>query len=180
MKLVIVGSEGNIGRRLIAAFPGAIGIDRAPGADIVADLTTIDYDAPAVRAAFETTEGVIHVGTDANPFAPDAVHYAAIVAAARLVDACLRYRVPRLVLPSSGWADPKPEFGPINAYGHSKRVFESMAAMYASTGARAVALRIGWIAHDQAQVAAAHAALRADYWDTATLIAKMRAALGVS
>jgi len=180
MKLIIIGAQGNIGRRLMAAFPGAVGIDRAPGADIVADLMTIDYDSPAVRGAFEMTDGVIHVGTDANPHAPDAVHYAAIVAAARLVEACLRYRVPRLVLPSSGWADPTPEFGPINAYGHSKRVLESLAAMYANTGARAVALRIGWVALDEAQVAAADAALRADYWDTATLIANMRAALGVS
>ncbi len=40
MKLVIIGSEGNVGRSLMAAFPGAIGIDRSPGADIVADLLT--------------------------------------------------------------------------------------------------------------------------------------------
>ena len=32
MAIVIVGAEGNIGRRLRAAFPGAIGIDRAAGA----------------------------------------------------------------------------------------------------------------------------------------------------
>jgi len=44
---------------------------------------------------------------------------------------------------------------------------------------RAVALRIGWVARDEAQVAAADAALRADYWDTPTLIAYMRAALAI-
>ena len=38
--LIIIGSQGNIGRRLMAAFPGALGIDRAPGADIVADLAS--------------------------------------------------------------------------------------------------------------------------------------------
>jgi nucleoside-diphosphate-sugar epimerase len=178
VKLIVIGSEGNVGRRLMAAFPGAIGIDRASGADIVADLATIDYEAPAVRAAFETTDGVVHVGTEPNPDAPDAVHYAAVTAAARLLEACLRYKVPRLVLPSSGWADPKPEFGPINAYGHSKRVFEAMAAMYANTGARAVALRIGWVALNQEEVDAAYPALRADYWDTATLVARVKAALG--
>lgn len=179
MRLIIIGSQGNVGRRLMAAFPGAIGIDRVAGADIVADLGSIDFDAPPVRAAFESTDGVVHVGTAPQPDAPDPIHYAAVTAAARLLEACLRYKVPRLVLPSSGWADPKPEFGPINAYGHSKRVFEAMAAMYANTGARAVALRIGWVALNQQEVDAAYPALRADYWDSETLIARVRAALGM-
>ncbi len=121
----------------------------------------------------------MHVGTEPDPKAPDEIHYAAITAAARLLEACLRYKVSRLVLPSSGWADPKPEFGPINAYGHSKRVFEAMAAMYANTGARAVALRIGWVARNQAEVDAADPALRADYWDTETLISRVKTALGI-
>jgi nucleoside-diphosphate-sugar epimerase len=177
VKLIIIGSEGNVGRRLMAAFPGAIGIDRAPGADIVADLGTIDYDAPDVRAVFESTEGVVHVGTAPQPQAPDEIHYAAVTAAARLLEACLRYKVPRLVLPSSGWADPKPEFGPINAYGHSKRVFEAMAAMYGNTGARSVALRIGWVALSQKEVDEAYPALLADYWDTDTLVSRVKEAL---
>jgi hypothetical protein len=36
--LIILGSQGNIGRRLMAAFPGAIGIDRLPGATIVGQV----------------------------------------------------------------------------------------------------------------------------------------------
>ena len=44
MKLVITGSAGNIGRRLMPAFPGSIGIDRVHGANIVAELMTLDYE----------------------------------------------------------------------------------------------------------------------------------------
>ena len=179
MRLIVIGSEGNIGRRLMAAFPGAVGIDRSPGATIVADLASIDYDTPDVRDAFTAADALIHVATDARPDAPDAAHFAAVTGTARLLEACLRYDIGTIVLPSSGWADPKPEFGPINAYGHSKRAIEAMAAMYANTGRRAVALRYGWVALTRAEADAAPHGLRADYWDTDMLIAKVREALGL-
>ena len=51
MTIIIVGAMGNIGRRLMTACPGTIGIDRVPGADIVASLADIDYEAAAVKAA---------------------------------------------------------------------------------------------------------------------------------
>jgi nucleoside-diphosphate-sugar epimerase len=179
VKLVIVGSEGNVGRRLMAAFPGAVGIDRVAGADIVADLMTIDYAAPDVRAAFTGADGVVHVGTNADPGAADAVHFASVTASARLVEACAGYGVPRLVLPSSGWADPKPAYGRPGTYGHSKRAMEALAAMYAATGRRAVALRIGWVPADAADVAKAPQHMQDDYWDDARLIAAFREALGI-
>jgi nucleoside-diphosphate-sugar epimerase len=100
MPLIIIGSCGNIGRRLMAAFPDAIGIDRHPDADLVADLSAIDYDAGPVRRAFENCDGLIHVATSANIDDPDAVHWRAVVDTARLVEACARYGIPRLVLPS--------------------------------------------------------------------------------
>src|ERR1700712_1056643 len=100
MRLVIIGSEGNVGRRLMAAFPGSIGIDAKPGATIVADLATIDYDTPAVADALKTADGVVHLATSANPGAPDHVHFTAVVNTARLVAACEKYDVLRLVLPS--------------------------------------------------------------------------------
>ncbi|MHB1109531.1 MAG: hypothetical protein ACYCZU_04310 [Devosia sp.] len=75
MPLIITGSHGNIGRRLMAAFPDAIGIDRHPDADIVEDLSTIDYEATIVRRAFETCDGLIHVATSADVEAPDAVRF---------------------------------------------------------------------------------------------------------
>lgn len=179
MPLVITGSQGNIGRRLMAAFPGAIGIDRHPDADIVEDLSTIDYDATIVRRAFETCDGLIHLATSADVEAPEAVHWRAVVNGARLVEACAAYDVPRLVLPSSDWAEPKAAALRINVYGHSKRVFEAMAAMYAMTdGRRAVALRYGWVPQTPNEVAAAPEWLRANYWDDERLISEVRAALG--
>jgi nucleoside-diphosphate-sugar epimerase len=179
MALIITGSAGSIGRRLMAAFPDAIGIDRHPDADISEDLSSIDYEATIVRRAFETCDGLIHLATSAVPEAPDAVHWRAIAEGARLVEACAAYDVPRLVLPSSDWAEPKTEILGINVYGHSKRVFEAMAAMYAMTpGRRAVALRYGWVPSDPRDLEGAPDWLRANFWDDARLVAEVRKALG--
>ena len=181
MSVLIFGAMGNIGRRIMAAFPGAVGIDRVPGGDIVADLATIDYEAPEIRAAFENADGVIHVATSANVGDPDAVHWAAVTATARLLEACDRHNIGRVVIPSSDWADPKTRWAMQNqnAYGHSKRVFEAMAQMYNIRPDRhCVALRIGWVT-DYANVEAADEWLQANYWDDKRLIGQMRAALGV-
>ena len=94
LSIIIIGAMGNIGRRLMAAFPGAIGIDRVPGADIVAELSSLDYNDPAVKAAFESADGVIHVATSPNVQAVDAVHWRAVVDTARLVEAAARYAAP--------------------------------------------------------------------------------------
>ena len=181
MTIIIVGSMGNIGRRLMAAFPGAIGIDRVPGAQIVASLADIDYDAPAVKAAFAEADGLIHVATSANVDDPDAVHWQAVTDTARLLAACDRYDIRRVVIPSSDWADPKTRWAAHNqnAYGHSKRVFEEMAHMYnVNPNRHCVALRIGWVARNVAEVEAADQWLQANYWDDARLVGQMQAALG--
>jgi nucleoside-diphosphate-sugar epimerase len=105
--------------------------------------------------------------------APDRAHYAAVVDAARLVTACAAANVPRLVLASSDWATPKAGWAEINTYGHSKRVFEALAAMYShAPGRRAVALRIGWVAHDKSALEGAADWLLANYWDDTRLIAE--------
>jgi nucleoside-diphosphate-sugar epimerase len=181
MTILIFGAMGNIGRRIKPAFPGAIGIDRVPGADIVADLSTIDYTAPEIAAAFAQADGVIHVATSANTNDPDAVHWAAVTATARLLEACDRHDIKRVVIPSSDWADPKTRWAMHNqnAYGHSKRVFEEMAHMYnvGHTDRHCVALRIGWVT-DYSNVLEADQWLQANYWDDARLIGQMQAALG--
>jgi nucleoside-diphosphate-sugar epimerase len=178
MPLIIVGSEGNIGGRLMAAFPDAIGIDRHPEADIVEDLSSIDYEATIVRRAFETCEGLIHVATSADVGAPDSVHWRAVVDGARLVEACAHYNIPRLVLPSSDWAEPKAAMAAINVYGHSKRVFEAMAAMYAMTpGRHAVALRFGWVPRNPSELEGAEQWLLDNYWDDERLLREVKAAL---
>ena len=177
--LLITGSQGNVGRRLMAAFPGAVGVDRQPGADIVADLSTADYDLGPLAEAIRGASGLVHLATSPDPDAPDPVHYAAVVDAARLVAACAAANVPRLVLASSDWAAPKAGWAGINTYGHSKRVFEALAAMYShSLGRRAVALRIGWVPRDKSALEGAPDWLRANYWDDTRLIAEVTAAFG--
>lgn len=181
MTIIIVGSMGNIGRRLMAAFPDAIGIDRVAEADIVADLATIDYDATLVRKAFERADGLIHVATSANVGDPDAVHWQAVADTARLLRACDRYNVRRVVLPSSDWAEPKTRWAEheINAYGHSKRVIEAMALMYnTKPGRHAVALRFGWVPRAPAELEGAAPWLKANYWDDERLVGQVKGALG--
>lgn len=182
MTVIIIGSMGRVGRRLMPAFPGAIGIDRVAGADIVADLTSIDYDGPHVKAAFEKADGVIHVATSADATDPDHLHWLAVIGAARLLDACDRFGIRRVVIPSSDWADPKTRWAEneLNIYGHSKRVFEAMAHMYnvGHADRHCVALRIGWVPNSPDVVPGAAAWLQANYWDDARLIAQVKAALG--
>ena len=74
-------------------------------------------------------------------------------------------------LPKRGWAE-------INTYGHSKRVFEALAAMYSHvSGRRAVALRIGWVPRGKSELEGAADWLLANYWDDARLITEVTAAL---
>ena len=87
MTIIITGAMGNVGRRLMAAFPDAIGLDRHPDADLVEDLSTIDYGSTMVRRAFEGADGLIHLATSANIEDPDSVHWRAVVDTARLVEA---------------------------------------------------------------------------------------------
>jgi nucleoside-diphosphate-sugar epimerase len=177
LQIVITGSEGNIGRRLKAEFPDAIGIDIARGADIVADLATVDYERRVIHDALARADAVIHLATGADPEAPDDVHWHAVATSARLVAACAALHVPMVVVASSDWAEPKNGM-PVNAYGHSKRVMEALAAMYAlAPGCRAVALRVGWVPHSAEALANAPDWLKVNYWDDARLIAEFRKAL---
>jgi len=179
LQIVITGSEGNIGRRLKAAFPGAIGIDVARGADIVADLGTVDYERRLIHEALTNADAVIHLATGADPQAADDVHWHAVANGARLLAACASAHVPIVVIASSDWAAPRNGLA-INAYGHAKRVMEALAAMYAlAPDRRAVALRVGWVPGSADEVAGAPDWLKAAYWDDARLIAEFRKALGM-
>ena len=112
---------------------------------------------------------------------PDAVHWQAVTDTARLLAACDRYDIRRVVIPSSDWAEPKTRWAMQNqnAYGYSKGVFEAMARMYnVNPNRHCVALRIGWVARNLAEVEAADIWLQANYWDDARLIGQVQAALG--
>ena len=179
MRLVIAGSEGNIGRRLKAAFPDCVGIDVKRGADILADLATIDYSRAVIAISLTGADAVVQLATSADPEASDDVHWQAVANTARLFAACAHARVPRIVVASSDWAEPKNGMA-VNAYGLSKRVMEALAEMYALAPDRtAVALRVGWVPLSADEVAAAPERLMANYWDDARLIAEFRRALGL-
>ena len=111
--IIIVGAMGNIGRRLMQAFPNAVGIDRMRGADLVCDLRNIDYDTAEIRRLFESADALIHLATSSNVDDPEAVHWRGVVETARLVEACARYNIRRVVLPvvrlgrAEGWMAPQ-------------------------------------------------------------------------
>ncbi|MBO6717492.1 MAG: NAD(P)-dependent oxidoreductase [Rhizobiaceae bacterium] len=181
MTVLIFGSEGNIGRRLLRAFPSAIGVDKTPGADIVVDLADCDYGSGALAQALKSARCVIHLATSADPAAPAPVHLAAVTNTSRLVQACLDARIPRLVLPSSDWAEPKDPALMVNAYGQSKRAIEALAAMYCShEGLEAVALRIGWVPGSDEELAGAPDWLLANHWSDERLISAFREAVGLT
>ena len=147
-------------------------------ADIVADLATIDYERRVISEALAHAHAVIHLATCADPEASDVVHWHAVANAARLFAACAAAHVPIVVVASSDWAEPR-NGRAINAYGHSKRVMEVLAAMYAlAPDRRAVALRVGWVPRALDEVAAAPDWLNANYWDDVRLIDEFRRALG--
>lgn len=179
MKLFVTGSMGTVGRKVMQTFPGSIGLDIRPGADIVADLATVDYTQSDIAAALAEVDALVHLATNPDPEAPDAVHWQAVANAAGLLEASHGASLANVVLASSNWADPKGPRITINTYGHSKRVFEAMAAMYSSTpGRRGTALRIGWVPASTSDLDEAPGWLQANYWDDTRLIAELRSALG--
>ncbi len=117
MKTVIFGSEGNIGKKLRTIFPGAFGVDRVQGADLVASMEEVDFDAEPLKSRLAEADVVLHLATSPSTQAPDEVHYQAVIDAARLLMACQKVPVPRVLLPSSDWADPKRGWPPMNTYG---------------------------------------------------------------
>jgi nucleoside-diphosphate-sugar epimerase len=178
VKIVITGSEGNVGRRLMAAFPGAIGVDRSPAAAVSIDFDTADFRAEPMRGVLSGADAVIHLGAEPRPQAPDAVHWQSVINAARLAAAAAEADVPRFVIASSGWAVPM-EGQWLNAYAHSKRVAESLAAMYDNrAGCRGRAVRIGWVPPRAEARLTAEPWLAALYWDDERLIREFKEALG--
>ncbi|MEO6395843.1 MAG: polysaccharide biosynthesis protein [Devosia sp.] len=179
MMTVIFGSQGNVAQKLRTIFPDSFGVDQVEGADLVTSMQDADYDAEPLRSRLAEADLVLHLATSPRVDDPDEVHYQAVIDAARLLQACQKIPVPRVLLPSSDWADPKRGWPPVNTYGHSKRVFETMATMYRySTGKICVALRFGWVAHNRAEAEAAEPKwLRDNYWDEERLFREVRRAL---
>ncbi|MFG1247319.1 NAD-dependent epimerase/dehydratase family protein [Xanthobacter flavus] len=179
MKIVITGSEGNIGRALKRIWPDAIGIDWRGYPDLRCDLRAKYMLSHPIPSVLGGADAVIHLATSPDPGGPVLAHLEALTITARLVETCAQLRVPRLILPSSGWAEPAPGWPQeMTAYGHSKRAIEEMAAMYRAAGLHCVALRYGWYAErfeDLPQDAAP--ALLASWWGPERLECEMRAAL---
>jgi nucleoside-diphosphate-sugar epimerase len=178
MKIIITGSQGNVGSRLMKAFPGTVGVDRVAGAEHVVDFETVDYAAEPMHSLLTGAEAVIHLGADPRSYAPDPVHWQSVVNAARLAKAAADADVPRFVIASSGWAVPM-EGQWLNAYAHSKRVAESLAAMYDNRpGCRGRAVRIGWVPRNPDERHTAEPWLKALFWSDEKLFAEFREAVG--
>ena len=179
MKIVITGSQGNVGSRLMAALPGAIGVDRVQGANVVIDFDTVDYAAEPMKSVLAGADVLIHLGADPRPFAPDLTHWQSVINAARLAAAAVDADIRSFVIASSGWAVPM-EGQWLNAYAHSKRVAESLAAMYDNrAGCRGRAVRIGWVPRDADARLTAEPWLAALYWDDERLIREFKEAAGI-
>ena len=177
MKLVITGSQGTVGRRLMAAFPEAIGVDRVPGAQVVVDFNTVDYAAEPMRGVLAGADAIVHLGSEPSPHKPDEVHWQSVINASRLYAAALAAGIPRFVVASSGWAVPM-EGQFLNAYGLSKRVMEAFTAMYDIGPDRTARfVRIGWVTDSADAVANAKPWLKALYWDDARVVAEFTKAL---
>jgi nucleoside-diphosphate-sugar epimerase len=177
--VLITGSEGNIGRRLRHALGEAVGLDRARGADIVADLGTIDYGSRTMRDALAAASAIVHLATSPDPHAADPVQWQDVANAARLFAAAAAAKVPKLVAASSPWAEPGAGMQ-LNGYARAKRAIEALCEMYgAAPGRSGVAVRVGWVPHEPGALGQAPDWLRANFWDDARLVAEFRAALGV-
>lgn len=177
MTILITGAMGNIGQRLMPALPNTMGIDRREGTDFTCDLVSANLQHGPVAAALKGTETLVHLATSADPEAHEQLHFDAIVASTRLVQAAAMFGVQRLVLASSDWAQPKNGMR-LNAYAHAKRVMENLADMYnLMPGRKAVALRIGWVPHDISALNGAPDWLIANYWDDDRLIREINTAL---
>lgn len=172
-QVLIIGAAGNIGRRLLRHFDGAIGVDRVAGCDLRVDLSEPIVPGDSFDRALQEAQCVVHLATSANPEAPPKVHLAAIAETASLLCACARHTVSHVVLPSSNWVEPRDPQLFSNAYGQSKRAIEAMAVVYSRLPeCRATALRIGWVPAKASAAIGAPDWLARDYWDDARLCAE--------
>jgi len=179
MKILITGSQGNIGRRLAGIFPDTIGIDIRPGADIRANLEFIDYEDRDVRRALETSDALIHLANSADPKAAADVHWLDVVNASRLFAAAMKRGIKCLVVASSDLAAPEDE-SDLSTFSHAKRVVEIMTAMFDhEEGRRGRPVRIGWVPRDRSELKTAPAHLQDRYWSDKRLVAAFRRALGM-
>jgi nucleoside-diphosphate-sugar epimerase len=177
VKLVITGSEGIVGRILMAAFPGAIGVDRVHGADVVVDFDTVDYASEPMRGVLAGADAIIHLAAERSPYEADAAHWQSVINAARFFAAAAAVGVPRFVVASSGWAVPMAGQY-LCPYSHSKRVMEALAAMYdVDPGRVGRFVRIGWVPRQGHDITRSPEWTRALLWSDERLVAEFRQAL---
>ncbi len=168
--IIILGGCGTIGRKLKQAWPDAMSVDKNPAADVVCDLAELAPDN-LLFPLLETADVVIHLATSADPAHEDFIHFQSVIHSANLVAACVKAKVPKLIIASSDWAAPKAPHLKVNTYGHAKRVLEAMAEMVAHQKDQdATAIRIGWVPDDTVDLEKVPAWLRENYWDDQKLV----------
>lgn len=172
VRVIITGSEGNLGRKAFAALRGlhgvaVTGIDRTSPSDgepvttddgrftaVVADLHAYD---PSWTASFAGADVVLHLAGEPRPVATwEEVRRSNIDLSHHVLRAVEEHGVPRLVVASSNWVVGGHRFGrvrltpstpamPVNAYGCSKAAVErACAALHDRVGTHVLALRIGY------------------------------------
>lgn len=131
-KVLIIGSEGTVGSRLISAFPGCITMDVAGTPSHKADLLDFpelpDCDAVIMAACFSR-----------EPHAPFEVQQKNLLMNEFVVFSAASKGVP-VVFASSIWAD----VHPLNAYGCMKRCTEQLVESYGGES-----VRVGWVGYTE-------------------------------
>ena len=170
VRVVVTGSEGNLGRKACTALRGlhgvaVTGIDRTapaetlnvPGGDghpVVADLDSYD---PVWTSSFAGADVVLHLAAEPRPVASwDDVRRANVDRSLNVLRAVEEHAVPRFVFASSNWVVGGHRFDrvrltptttpfPVNPYGYSKAAVERVcAAHHARVGTHVLVMRIGY------------------------------------
>ncbi len=146
-RVLIIGSEGTVGQRIVDLFPNCVTLDKAGSPDVLADL--LEYpDLPRCDVI------VMLACATKSPLGPFEAHQPSLHMAEFVVLNAISRGIP-VVFASSVWA----RRHPLNAYGCMKRCVEQMVD---SHGGKSI--RLGWIGHTPETLATADRFHRGVAW----------------
>ncbi|MGV1768750.1 hypothetical protein ACQZ6B_01110 [Agrobacterium vitis] len=159
-KLLIIGSEGIVGRRLMSCFPSALTMDATGSPTIRADILDCpnlpDCDVVIMLACASNDPNLgWETQSKSLRMAEIVIHNAAAKG------------IP-VIYASSVWA----ERHPLNCYGAVKRCIEQMVDSFGG-----ISIRLGWIGHTPADIERADDRDKQDAWSDEKLCLEVRKAL---
>ncbi|WP_234891478.1 hypothetical protein [Agrobacterium vitis] len=159
-KLLIIGSEGIVGRRLKSCFPSALTMDATGSPTIRADILDCpnlpDCDVVIMLACASNDPNLgWETQSKSLRMAEIVIHNAAAKG------------IP-VIYASSVWA----ERHPLNCYGAVKRCIEQMVDSFGG-----ISIRLGWIGHTPADIERADDRDKQDAWSDEKLCLEVRKAL---